>query len=125
MGSDRFSRGAIARWGERAGQGGARLRYAEKVPVWAPARVRQAMPCDVVVLVRDPRDVFVSIAAFDAKRRFAGFSRRPEDDDWTFARRWVALCADSVGRWRRELPADLAAFFADELRAELACFGWA
>ena len=35
----------------------------------------------LILLVRDPRDVFLSITAFDKKRGFSGFSRRADDDD--------------------------------------------
>lgn len=65
--------------------------YAEKVPYWLPDTVRRALPCRVLVLVRDPRDTFLSISAFDRKRGFTGFSRRPGDDDATFAERFIAL----------------------------------
>lgn len=181
-----FSRVAAARW---TTTGGAEARYyAEKVPPWVPRHLRRLLPCDVLVLVRDPRDVFVSIAAFDARRGFPGFSRRADEDDWTFARRWVELCreryailreeartpgavlvryedlitdldgqahrlaarlgtplearavaarvgdfsyhitsqtpAASVGRWRREMPPELAAFLTAELQTELAQFGY-
>jgi hypothetical protein len=66
------------------------LYYAEKVPHWIPEYLRQAIPYKVIVLVRDPRDVFLSVTAFNKKRGFAGFDRFPEDDDWTYARRAAA-----------------------------------
>lgn len=99
-----FSRSAVARSHPpgRPHDAPAPLRWAEKVPPWVPARLRRVMPCDVIVLVRDPRDVFLSIGAFDAKRGFPGFSRRPDDDDWTFARRWVALCRERYATMREE-----------------------
>jgi len=65
------------------------LYYAEKSPFWMPQYLRQAMPFKAIVLVRDPRDVFLSINAFNRKRGISGFNRFDEDDDWTFARRFT------------------------------------
>lgn len=63
------------------------LYYAEKVPHWIPDYLRQLIPYKVIVLVRDPRDVFLSVTAFNKKRGFAGFDRFADDDDWMYARR--------------------------------------
>jgi hypothetical protein len=63
------------------------LYYAEKIPHWIPERLRQVIPYKIIVLVRDPRDVFLSVTAFDKKRGFVGFDRLAGDDDWTYARR--------------------------------------
>jgi hypothetical protein len=78
------------------------LYYAEKIPFWVPAYVRQVIPYKVIVLVRDPRDMFLSITAFDKKRGFPGFTRRVDDDDWTFAGRFVTLCRERFGLQRQE-----------------------
>ncbi|MEW6208611.1 MAG: sulfotransferase domain-containing protein [Acidobacteriota bacterium] len=67
------------------------LYYAEKVSHWIPECLQQAIPYKIIVLVRDPRDVFLSVTAFDKKRGFSGFDRLPEDDDWTYARRFIDL----------------------------------
>ena len=78
------------------------LYYAEKVPFWVMAYLREVIPYTVIVLVRDPRDMFLSITAFDKKRGFPGFTRRTEDDDWTFAGRFATLCRERFKIQREE-----------------------
>jgi hypothetical protein len=46
---------------------------AGKVPDWLPAAIRDEMPCRVIGLVRDPRDVFLSARAFVRARGAVGF----------------------------------------------------
>lgn len=67
------------------------LYYAEKTPRWVPALLRRVMSCKLLLMVRDPRDMFLSVIAFDKKRGYPGFSRRADDDDWKFAKRFVKL----------------------------------
>lgn len=67
------------------------LYYAEKVSHWILEYLRQAVPYKIIVLVRDPRDIFLSVTAFNKKRGFSGFDRLPDDDDWTYARRFIDL----------------------------------
>ncbi len=78
------------------------LYYAEKIPFWVPAYLRPVIPYNVILLVRDPRDLFLSITAFDKKRGFPGFTRRVDDDDWTFAERFVTLCRERFRIQREE-----------------------
>jgi hypothetical protein len=85
-----FSRVAVAT-ARASGRTEAPLYYAEKIRPWVPTLLRRAIPCNVILLVRDPRDIFLSITAFDKKRGFPGFSRRADDDDWTFAKRFVEV----------------------------------
>jgi hypothetical protein len=47
--------------------------YAEKVPAWLPAAVRGVLPCRVLHLSRDPRDVYLSARAFVQSRGVVGF----------------------------------------------------
>ena len=51
--------------------------YGEKVPDWLPAAIRDEMPCRVIGLVRDPRDVFLSARAFVQARGAVGFGMEP------------------------------------------------
>ena len=85
-----FSRAAIAQARLNGSTVSPPLYYAEKVPLWVPVLLKKAgIRHRMIVLVRDPRDVFLSITAFDNKRGFAGFNRLACDDDWTFAERFV------------------------------------
>lgn len=65
--------------------------YAEKVAGWVPSYLQRAMTCNIILLVRDPRDMFLSVSAFDKKRGYAGFARLADDDDLTFAKRLIKL----------------------------------
>lgn len=60
--------------------------YAEKVPAWMPALLRMATPVKTVYLVRDPRDVFLSANAFNARRGNLSFGRQAGDTDRDHAR---------------------------------------
>jgi hypothetical protein len=62
--------------------------YAEK---WGGDSIadfaRAEIGCRAVHLVRDPRDIYASIKAFDAKRGYAGFGRLPIDSDESYLTR--------------------------------------
>jgi hypothetical protein len=60
--------------------------YAEKAPVWLTPMVRRALPCFVINLFRDPRDVYLSSNAFMKKAGYYGFHRKHEDTDIDHAR---------------------------------------
>lgn len=55
--------------------------YAEKAPAWLPAALRSATPVKTIYLVRDPRDVFLSANAFNARRGSLSFGRQAGDTD--------------------------------------------
>ena len=56
--------------------GGARF-YAEKTPLWVVDRIGESLAeYRTIFLVRDPRDVWLSINSFDKKRGFYGFGRK-------------------------------------------------
>ncbi|MFO0808904.1 MAG: sulfotransferase [Gemmataceae bacterium] len=79
-----------ALWGKFSAAARARqpawTHYAEKAPDWLPAAARAIVPARTVYLVRDPRDVYLSVAAFNRARGTLGFGRRPGDDDRAHAR---------------------------------------
>ena len=51
--------------------------YGEKVPDWLPAAICDEVPCRVIGLVRDPRDVFLSARDFVRTRGAVGFGMQP------------------------------------------------
>jgi len=65
--------------------------YAEKSAPWLPACLRGVLPYRAILLVRDPRDVFLSITSFNKKRGYPAFSRRRWESDMAFAKRWVVI----------------------------------
>ena len=145
-------------------------------------------PVELVVLLRDPRDTYVSMLAFDRLRETQGFGQERSDDPGAHLEevivrqhqrlRWIAGLleggevsvvryedlvldlegvaarlrsrlgieldaraaardrrlkrmhvtagkpADSLGRWKRELPADVAATFAERLGDEMRAVGF-
>jgi hypothetical protein len=97
-----FSRIAIARARAKCGDDMPLLYYAEKTPRWVPILLRGVVPYNALLLVRDPRDIFLSITAFDKKRGFPGFNRRANDDDWSFAKRFVDECREPLKIIREE-----------------------
>jgi hypothetical protein len=66
--------------------------YAEKCQDWVPTLLRKAgIEHHRLYLLRDPRDVYLSILAFNAKRGVqSGFGMKDEDTPETFARRFAA-----------------------------------
>ena len=76
---DLFSRNA------RTADQGARF-YAEKAPMWLAPMVRPILPCFVIHLFRDPRDVYLSSNAFIKMRNYYSFHRTQEDTDLDHAR---------------------------------------
>jgi hypothetical protein len=60
--------------------------YAEKAPVWLAPMVQPVLPCFVIHLFRDPRDVYLSSNAFMKQRKYYGFHRRHDDTDISHAR---------------------------------------
>ena len=66
-----------ALWVEFSSRCGAAKYYAEKTPLWLGQRISELLPeHKTIYLMRDPRDVWLSILAFDKKRGFYGFGRK-------------------------------------------------
>ena len=59
------------------------------------ARLRDISPFEVrgIVLHRDPRDIWLSVQAFDLARGFFGFGRTPEESEGEWFERFLALHA--------------------------------
>lgn len=64
--------------------------YIEKVSRWVSNYVPSILPgTRIIHLIRDPRDVWLSVAAFNAKRGFRAFGRKGSDDDESFLQRFI------------------------------------
>ena len=61
------------------------LYYAETAPVWVADRARTLLEGKTIYLARDPRDQWISIMAFNAKRGRLSFGMQPTDTPETFA----------------------------------------
>jgi hypothetical protein len=85
-----FSSAAIASMQRRFGDGIEVTHYAEKAPDWVVAEASELLPAKRLYPVRDPRDQFLSILAFNEKRGWPGFGQLPDDTPETFARRFAA-----------------------------------
>ena len=83
-----FSKASIAQVGENNGSKIRPKYYAEKTSTWVlGALEKQTIDYNVILLIRDPRDVFLSVNAFDKQRGFSGFGRLSDETDLDFARR--------------------------------------
>ena len=73
--------------------------YAEKVPEWLPAVIRDDVPCRTINLVRDPRDVFLSARDFVRVRGAAGFGMDDGNSELDAARhtahRWLSFAENA------------------------------
>jgi len=85
-----FSKAAIFKTRENSKVQADPRYYAEKARLWVSEYLDQIdISYITILLVRDPRDVFLSINAFDEQRGFRGFNRTDEDTDWDYAQRFV------------------------------------
>ena len=105
-----FSRRATAQVRAEGGNPQADVRYyAEKHQETWLVDLDQLPPVTVLVLLRDPRDVFVSFQAFDAKRRregagrFVGAVPAPGESEAERIDRFIAHERDRM-RWIARLP---------------------
>jgi len=73
--------------------------YAEKVPDWLAAVIRDDVPCRTINLVRDPRDVFLSARDFVRVRGAVGFGMGDGDSELDAARhtahRWLSFAENA------------------------------
>lgn len=80
------------------GRPGAPRYFAEKCLTWVSDGVARLLPSKRIYAIRDPRDIWLSILAFDDKRGFYGFGRRPGQSEPDFR-------ADFVSRLKPQLVA--------------------
>jgi hypothetical protein len=65
--------------------------FAEKTVGPEPLPMAQLLSARIIYLVRDPRDIVVSVREFNAKRAFLGFAWQESDDELTYARRLMPM----------------------------------
>ncbi len=68
-----------------AGVTGGETHYIEKVSRWVSEYIPTIIPgARIIHLIRDPRDVWLSVTAFNAKRGYGAFGREDDDSDEDF-----------------------------------------
>jgi len=65
------------------------LFYPEKIPPWNAKYIEKHIRCKNIFMIRDPRDIFVSIKSFNEKRGFLSFGWQISDTEEAFA---LKLC---------------------------------
>ena len=63
--------------------------YAETAPLWIADRVKEVLGGRTIILVRDPRDQYLSIMSFNAKRGRLSFGVQPGDTPQSYALKFV------------------------------------
>ena len=64
--------------------------YIEKVPRWISEAMPKVLPATrAIYLIRDPRDIWLSISAFNAKRGFLSFGRRKDQSEDEFLKSFI------------------------------------
>ena len=72
--------------------------YIEKVPLWVAGAIPSELPeARVIHLIRDPRDVWLSVRSFNAKRGFHAFGRRPGQSEEDYFEDFVAVQRERLG----------------------------
>jgi hypothetical protein len=101
-----------AAWSELSGRAAERTRrdldrpdaqvryHAEKALSVARLRQLSSLPLRALVVHRDPRDVWLSVQAFDRARGYYGFGRTPGESEAEWLERFLA---DQAARLRRAL----------------------
>lgn len=87
-----FSLRAVERTRNALGAPRAHVRYcAEKAIDIAHLRERSPVPVRGIILHRDPRDVWLSVQAFDRARGFYGFGRTPDESEERWFERFLGM----------------------------------
>ena len=84
-----FSQHARAYSSSVCEDGSAAVYYAETAPVWVADRAREVLGGRTIYLVRDPRDQWVSIIAFNEKRGYPSFGYQLDDTPETYAEAFI------------------------------------
>lgn len=88
-----------------ARRGSPRPRYwAEKFVVGAQRLATAGVAVRMIRLLRDPRDVVTSVLAFDAKRGFYGFGRKPGQSEEEYVRWLVGRMAARLDEMSAAVP---------------------
>lgn len=88
----------------RAQQPAARF-YAEKVSGDFEILTKSGIDYRLLQLVRDPRDTFTSIRAFDKRRGFYGFGRGKWQSERKYLDAWIGSVRNSIGEFARQRKA--------------------
>jgi hypothetical protein len=79
--------------------------YAEKIWAWSlEPLVAAGIECKVVNLVRDPRDIFASIKAFDERRHYRGFGHGRSSTDEEYLAEIIEAMSVEFDAMTREAP---------------------
>lgn len=78
--------------------------YAEKYGGYADVLSTVGMPHRMIDLVRDPRDVWASVLAFDSKRGYYGFGRQDEQSEDAYLASWLQAMRRRLDEMARPLP---------------------
>lgn len=95
--------------------------YAEKVPRNIAEDLLGSIPGKRIHLVRDPRDVYLSLMAFDEKRGFFGFGRKKGEGEQEFLDRYIERVKGNLTTLGRISDTDDQKFMRyEELAGDLA-----
>jgi sulfotransferase family protein len=122
--ADSMSRGVFAASWELFSQtvrdqdGSHVLFYAEKSPRWLSDGLEGLLPHHLILLVRDPRDIFVSQEAFNRKRGYLGFLRAAGEKDKQFENRFATTMRQRLDDFveRSQTPHSLLIRYEDMIR---------
>ena len=75
--------------------------YAEKTPPWVSKELVGLLPATTLIPIRGPRDVFLSIVAYVARRGHPSFGMQAEEPPLEFARRFAPHQRQRLAEARR------------------------
>jgi hypothetical protein len=81
-----------------AGVSGDVTYWTEKAPTWVDDDIEGLIDVKRIYLMRDPRDMWLSILAMDEKRGYYGFGRNPGEREEPYLERYLDTVADFAAR---------------------------